>query len=67
MAVTGGTAGSETDQLACYCCGVLLPAADLTRFEQHPQHGVCAVCALWLHSRSRPSPEKESPPVWRRV
>lgn len=47
--------------LACYCCGGSFDAADLVRFSRHPQDGVCAGCAAWLHERSLPVTRKIYP------
>jgi hypothetical protein len=38
--------------VACYCCGKQLTAATLVRFHEHPNHGVCAGCAAYLHQRA---------------
>jgi len=67
MAVTGSTSGATADQTACFCCGQLFRAGDITRFDQHPDQGVCARCAEWLHNRSQPGSRNLNRPVWRRV
>lgn len=51
------------EELACYCCGKSFNAGDLVRFDQHPQDGVCAGCAVWLHERALPMARKAHPGV----
>jgi hypothetical protein len=67
MAATGNTSGTTLDQVACFCCGQLFNAGDITRFDQHPDQGVCARCAEWLHNRSHPGSRKARRPVWRQI
>jgi hypothetical protein len=67
MAVTGRTSDTPPNLVVCFCCGQLFMDDDLTRFEQHPDQGVCARCAAWLHSGGgRPVPPKSRGRVWRR-
>lgn len=41
----------------CWCCGKPFGEQDLTRLGSHPEVGVCATCAVWLHRRARASAE----------
>lgn len=41
------------DRPECWCCGRPFDESELTRLGQHPEVGVCADCARWLHRRSR--------------
>lgn len=38
---------------ACWCCGNTFEERELTRLGTHPEVGVCAGCARWLHRRAR--------------
>jgi hypothetical protein len=67
MAIAGNTSGSAVDEVACFCCGQLFRASDITRFDQHPEQGVCARCAQWLHNRSQTGSRKTGRRVWRHV
>jgi hypothetical protein len=67
MAAGGITSGTSADSVACFCCGQLLSVGDITPFDQHPDQGVCARCAEWLHNRSKPRSVESSRPTWRRV
>ena len=67
MAAGGITSGISADRVACFCCGQLVGVGDITPFDQHPDQGVCASCAEWLHNRSKPSSVNTSRPAWRRV
>ncbi|GAB3069460.1 hypothetical protein GCM10027080_08530 [Pedococcus soli] len=42
---------------SCWCCGNTFDEADLSRLGSHPEVGVCAGCAQWLHRRARASAE----------
>lgn len=66
MTVSGSTSGTTTDQVPCFCCGALLEGSEIIRFELHPQQGVCADCAAWLHKQAQPPARKAGPGVWRR-
>lgn len=41
----------------CWCCGNSFDEADLSRLGSHPEVGVCAGCAQWLHRRARSASE----------
>jgi hypothetical protein len=65
MAVTGRTSGTPPRLVPCFCCGQMKMADDITRFEQHPDQGVCAPCATWLRDGGQPVPPKGGR-IWRR-
>lgn len=44
---------ASEDETACWCCGTTLEEPELTRLGAHPEVGVCAGCAHWLHRRAR--------------
>ena len=52
----------------CWCCGQAYPEADLVRLGQHPEVGVCARCAHWLHRRAqeRIDEHQPGPAAWAR-
>lgn len=37
----------------CWCCGNSFDEAALVRLADHPEVGLCARCAQWLHRRAR--------------
>lgn len=37
----------------CWCCGNAVEESGLTHLGAHPEVGVCAGCAHWLHRRAR--------------
>lgn len=54
MSTENPAATEETDSLAnaCWCCGDRHREADLVRLGEHPEVGVCADCARFLHRRA---------------
>lgn len=46
-------APTQVERPACWCCGSTFAEQDLTRLGNHPEVGVCAGCAQWLHRRAR--------------
>jgi hypothetical protein len=48
-------APTQVERPACWCCGSMFAEQDLTRLGIHPEVGVCAGCAQWLH-RARVPP-----------
>jgi hypothetical protein len=55
MGVTNKISFTPPHLVACFCCGQSFMAEDITRFEQHPDKGVCPWCAEWLHNHSQPT------------
>jgi hypothetical protein len=43
----------QVERPSCWCCGNTFDDHDLTRLGAHPEVGVCAGCARWLHRRAR--------------
>ena len=48
----------QVQRPTCWCCGNTFDDAELTRLGAHPEVGVCAGCALWLHRRARFASDK---------
>ncbi len=42
----------------CWCCGAAVEEAALTRLGTHPEVGLCADCARWVHRRARAAAER---------
>ena len=51
--VAAAVAHDQVERPVCWCCGSTYAEQDLTRLGDHPEVGVCAGCALWLHRRAR--------------
>jgi hypothetical protein len=47
----------QVERPTCWCCGNTFDDHDLTRLGAHPEVGVCAGCARWLHRRARSGSE----------
>jgi hypothetical protein len=45
----------QVERPTCWCCGNTFDERDLSRLGTHPEVGVCAGCAQWLHRRARSS------------
>jgi len=43
----------QVERPTCWCCGSTFAEQDLVRLGDHPEVGVCAGCAQWLHRRAR--------------
>jgi hypothetical protein len=58
----------QAERAWCWCCGNTFDEADLTRLGSHPEVGVCAGCAQWLHRRARSAADTGSrtPAAWTR-
>jgi hypothetical protein len=54
---TAAVEHEQAEQPFCWCCGNTFEESDLTRLGNHPEVGVCARCAQWLHRRAR-SPDQ---------
>lgn len=50
----------EFERTLCWCCGGSFEDLQLTRLGDHPEVGVCAGCARWLHRRSRAAADSGS-------
>ncbi len=52
----------------CWCCGAERAESELLHLDQHPEVGVCARCARWLHRRARQREDEQrpSPAAWLR-
>jgi len=48
----------------CHCCGLHFLAANMVRFEYHPEDALCVACVSWLYDRSRPIVRRLYP-LWR--
>ena len=46
---------AASERAVCWCCGQTFDEDDLSRLGAHPEVGVCAGCARWLHRRARSS------------
>lgn len=55
---SGPGAASDT---ACWCCGTPYSDADLVHLGQHPEVGICAGCARWLHRRAMAHHDDQHP------
>jgi hypothetical protein len=61
--MTAAAVGQDhVESTLCWCCGNAFEEAGLTRLGAHPDVGVCAVCARWLHGRAR-APADEAKPT----
>ena len=49
----------QVERFACWCCGNLFDDKDLTHLGSHPEVGVCAGCAQWLHRRARAGADED--------
>ena len=41
------------ERSSCWCCGTPFDDSQLTHLGAHPEVGICAGCAHWLHRRAR--------------
>lgn len=57
MAAQVAVEDEQAERPSCWCCGNSFDEADLSRLGSHPEVGVCAGCALWLHRRPRSTAE----------
>ncbi|MEO6411853.1 MAG: hypothetical protein ABIO48_04635 [Pedococcus sp.] len=55
MAAEAAVEGGQLEHPHCWCCGNTFAEHDLSRLGSHPEVGVCAGCAQWLHRRARAS------------
>ena len=55
MAVQEAAEHARFERAVCWCCGNTFDEDELSRLGSHPEVGVCAGCALWLHRRARSS------------
>jgi hypothetical protein len=53
MAAQAAVEHEQVERPVCWCCGNTFDEADLSRLGSHPEVGVCAGCAQWLHRRAR--------------
>ena len=63
---TAAVQQQQADQPVCWCCGNTFEDSDLTRLGTHPEVGVCAGCAHWLHRRARSAADtrRRTPGAW---
>lgn len=47
------SATDETDQTRCWCCGKVTADDAMVRLGNHPEVGICANCAHFLHRKAR--------------
>lgn len=57
MAAQAAVQDEQAQRPACWCCGNTFDEQDLSRLGTHPEVGVCAGCAQWLHRRARSASE----------
>ncbi|WP_457254599.1 hypothetical protein [Pedococcus sp. P5_B7] len=57
MAAQAALEHELVDRPTCWCCGNTFDEAELSRLGSHPEVGVCAGCAQWLHRRARSATE----------
>lgn len=57
MAAAAAVEHEQAERSTCWCCGNTFDERDLSRLGFHPEVGVCAGCAHWLHRRARSSAE----------
>lgn len=57
MAAEAAVEHEQAERRTCWCCGNTFEERDLSRLGSHPEVGVCAGCAQWLHRRARSSAE----------
>lgn len=57
--------GDAREWAPCHCCGKSFPAANVVRFDKHPDDALCVGCAQWLNDRARPIARRNSP-LWPR-
>jgi hypothetical protein len=53
MAAQAAVEHEQVERPVCWCCGNTFDEQDLSRLGSHPEVGVCAGCARWLHRRAR--------------
>ena len=51
--LVGESEGAASSVPECWCCGASVDEAHLTRLGNHPEVGLCAGCAQWVHRRAR--------------
>ncbi|WP_392544038.1 hypothetical protein [Oryzobacter telluris] len=51
--VVGELPRETSSRPECWCCGSTVEESALTRLGNHPEVGLCAGCAQWVHRRSR--------------
>jgi hypothetical protein len=57
MAAQAPVEDEQVERPWCWCCGNTFDEQDLSRLGTHPEVGVCAGCAQWLHRRARSAAE----------
>ncbi|WP_427384503.1 hypothetical protein [Janibacter sp. G56] len=57
MAAQAAVQDEQAQRPSCWCCGNTFDEQDLSRLGTHPEVGVCAGCAQWLHRRARSTAE----------
>jgi hypothetical protein len=63
-ALTENTLPGTSQWAPCHCCGLHYLAADMVRFEYHPDDALCVACVSWLYDCSRPIVRRLYP-LWR--
>lgn len=64
---TSAVEHEQAEQPRCWCCGNLFVDSELTRLGNHPEVGVCAGCARWLHRRAGSGVDarlRQAPGAW---
>jgi hypothetical protein len=64
QAVTEYLPFGAAEWLPCYCCGRSFESANMVRFRDHPEDGLCVSCVAWLDNASRPIVRRLNP-VWK--
>lgn len=57
MAAQAALQDEQAHRPSCWCCGNTFDEQDLSRLGTHPEVGLCAGCAHWLHRRARSASE----------
>jgi hypothetical protein len=52
MSAESQTAGEETAEVTCWCCGRIRSEDDLVRLGNHPEVGICINCVHFLRRRA---------------
>jgi hypothetical protein len=52
VTTTAESVEATDEQSSCWCCGVPYAEEELVYLGSHPEVGLCANCALWVHRRA---------------
>jgi hypothetical protein len=69
VTATAEAAEATDEQSMCWCCGVPYAEEELVHLGSHPEVGLCANCALWVHRRAAEAAaaRRSGPAAWYRL